>query len=193
MCAQGGDGAPSTRKPALCFPVRSCCVKRRGARQAGPRVCAPVVSRVYGLVCTALGCGSDLFSPSGQLLAPGACAQACRRGGPEGFLALAGGHAAGREAGLVGKAASGGAGRPCVFAAVPLPGKESSNCLNATLAPCPPHPTPTIRNSEEREGGRGHHDHSSSRVHSCESPPLLHPQPGLPWFLGNSCPLSPQS
>lgn len=50
-----------------------------------------------------------------------------------------------REAGLMGKAASGGVGRPCVFAAVPLPGKKSSNCLNATLSPCPLHPYHTLQ------------------------------------------------
>nr|KAF6355284.1 hypothetical protein mMyoMyo1_011459 [Myotis myotis] len=47
------------------------------------------------------------------------------------------------------------------------------------MAPSPlAHPTPTIHYSEEREGGA--HDRPFSLVHSCESLPLLHPQPGSP-------------
>lgn len=57
----------------------------------------------------------------------------------------------GRKAEFLGKAASGGAGRPCVFALVPLPGKKSLNYLNATLTPCPPHPC-TLQWGELKEG-----------------------------------------
>lgn len=70
MC-QGGDGAPSTQKPALCFPVPVllCEEATEAGRRALGSVCA-CDEQGLGLVSTALGCGSEHFFPSGQLLTP---------------------------------------------------------------------------------------------------------------------------
>lgn len=157
-CVSGewmGTFHPETR-PLFPGPAL-LCEEAMEAGQAGPR-CACLWLAGSVVRCPQhRGVGLSIFPqwpaapPPPRLSWEGACAQAGHRGGPEGFLALAGGHAASREAGLVGKAASGGAGRPRVFALVPL---KLSKCHPRPL-PTPPPPYATVRRVRA-----GHHDHS---------------------------------